>query len=637
MFSRFRLLVLCVVLTACGTKDASSTAPSIVVTSIQLSVASQSLRIGATMQATVAIADQNGKPVAGESVSWTTSDGTVASVSSAGLITGVGVGSATITAISAGKSGSVTVQVTAVPIARIVVSPSTLTVQPWQTGTLSAVAYDSAGNQLSGRSFSWISSDTIHASVSSLGVVTGNLVGTFTITASSAGQSGTSSVKIAPSTAVMVGPNIPLDANVAASETMVAINPLNPLNIVASANWNHFFSFNGGRTWSRGADVTGDGQPQGDPNVAFDRHGTVYRQGLDVYHAGQLNSPQAPRGVTVQSSVDGGRTLLAPVYAYKPPPYTGSPDQGILTIDTVQSSPYVGNLYVTAADYQSAGYLPSYPAVGFPMIALISRDGGKTWDSPIDISDSPLYDQESSEYVTTGEKGQVYAAWQKGGGSQMHVIFTRSLDGGRTWAPNIVVRTLPLPLNINTYSTDIRGNITIDVDRSNGPNRGTIYLSSVDLNGASGGAADAWMVKSTDGGNTWSSSVLLSDAPRGPNKYDFQPRISVAPNGRVDAAWYGITGWSGTGIPSYDVYYSYSANGGVSFSPSVRVTSASSVKNLTVFGEYMGLASDSTRALVTWTDLRTGTYLANFAIIWNTAMPSGQSLRRTNAPAIKQP
>jgi hypothetical protein len=75
----------------------------------------------------------------------------------------------------------------------------------------------------------------------------------------------------------------------------------------------------------------------------------------------------------------------------------------------------------------------------------------------------------------------------------------------------------------------------------------------------------------------------------------------------------------------------------VSFSPSVRVTSAPSLKFLTVFGEYMGLASDSTRALVTWTDLRTGTYLANFAVIWNIAMPISQSVRPSIAPRIKKP
>jgi hypothetical protein len=213
------------------------------------------------------------------------------------------------------------------------------------------------------------------------------------------------------------------------------------------------------------------------------------------------------------------------------------------------------------------------------------------------------------------------------------------LDGGRTWSANAVIHTLPA--NQSAYTTDIRGNITIDVDRSNGPNRGTIYLSSIDHNGPTGGAADAWMMKSSDGGNTWSSPVLLSDAPRGPNKYDFQPRISVAPNGRVDAAWYGITGWDGTGNPTYDVFYAYSTNGGQTFSPSVRVTTTPSVKVPSgPFGEYIGLTSDSTRVMVAWSDLRLGVPNAPeelFAVIWNTAMSSSQSVRRAEAPAIKQP
>lgn len=629
MLSRFRPLVWCVVLAACSSKDSSSTAPATVVTSVQLSVASQSFRVGATMQATVTIADQNGKPISGESVSWSSSDATVATVNSTGLISAVGIGSATITAVSAGKSGSITVQVTAVPIARIVVSPTTLTVQPWQTGSLSAVAYDSAGNQLSGRSISWISSDTVRAPVNSQGVVTGNLVGTFTITASSEGHAGTATVKIAPATPVVVGPNINMDPTLSVSqESSVAINPLNPLNIVASTNWAHFYSFDGGRSWTR-TNVASSGMANGDPFVAFNRQGTFFRQGLGAPASG------GPRGVVVHISSDGGRTLSQGIYAYQPQQGYGAPDQGILAVDTVLKSQYVGNLYVTAADYQSAGFQPAYPSIGFPMIVMTSRDGGQTWATPIDISDSPLFDQEYSEYVTTGENGQVYAAWLKS--PHPTVFFARSANGGLTWSTNVVVRSLPGLQNNspNTYTTDIRGNITIDVDRSDGPNRGTIYLSSIDINGPSGGAADAYVVKSSDGGNSWSSPVLLSDAPRGPNKYDFQPRISVAPNGRVDAAWYGITGWDGTGNPTYDVYYSYSTNGGQTFSPSVKVTSAPSLKFLSVFGEYMGLTSDSTRALVSWSDMRLGAPNAPeefFAVIWNTAMPISQSIRTTKAP-----
>ena len=632
MFSRSRTLLLCAILSACSSKDGSSTAPSVVVTTVQLSISSQTLHVGGTIQATVSIADQNGKAITGASVSWSSSDGTVATVNNTGLITAVGVGSATITAISGGKSGAVTVQVTAVPIARIVISPATLTVQPWQSGSLSAVAYDSAGNQLAGSPFVWLSSDTIRAPVSKLGVVTGNLLGAFTVTASSGGTSASVAVNVAPTTAVMVGPNINMDPTLSVSqESSVAINPLNPLNIVASTNWAHFYSFDGGRSWKR-TDVASHSQAVGDPNVTFDNRGTVFRQGRGSV------SDAGPNLLAVHPSYDGGRTLNQAVLAYLPLQQAGGPDQGILAADTVSKSPYVGSMYAIASDYQAATAVTGYISVGFPLIVVASHDGGTTWSKPVDISDSPINSQEHSSYITTGPNGEVYAAWIATA-PQNQIVFAKSLNGGLTWSRNVVIRANPYQPPF-LLTDDMRGNITIDVDRSNGPHRGTIYVSSIDKNGPSGGAVDAWMVKSTDGGSSWSNPVLLSDGPHGSLSFEFQPRISVAPTGRIDAAWYEIRSWTGSGTPSFDVYYSYSANGGQSFNPSVRVTSAPSIKVPAVFGEYMGLTSDSTRALVSWSDMRLGSPNAPeefFAVIWNTATTSSQSVRHTATPAIKKP
>jgi len=295
-------------------------------------------------------------------------------------------------------------------------------------------------------------------------------------------------------------------------------------------------------------------------------------------------------------------------------------------------------MYAIASDYQAANAVTGYISVGFPLIVVASHDGGKTWSKPVDISDSPINSQEHSSYITTGPNGEVYAAWIATA-PQNQIVFAKSLDGGLTWGRNVVIRANPYQPPF-LLTDDMRGNITIDVDRSSGPHRGTIYVSSIDKNSSSGGAVDAWVVKSTDGGSSWSNPVLLSDGPHGPLSFEFQPRISVAPNGRIDAAWYEIRNWAGSGTPSYDVYYSYSTNGGQSFSPSVRVTTAPSIKVPAVFGEYIGLTSDSTRAIVAWSDMRLGAPNAPeefFAVIWNTAVSSSQSVRRAKAPGLPKP
>jgi uncharacterized protein YjdB len=602
------------------------------VASVLVAPATKSLFVGQTQQLTATTLDSAGGTLANRTIAWGTSDSTKARVSASGLATALGVGNATITATSGGKTGTVTLQVSLVPVARIVVSPTAMTVQPWQTGNLSVIAYDSAGNPLSGRSFTWLSSDTVRAPVSSQGVVTGNLIGTFTISASSEGHSGSATVKIAPATSVMVGPNINMDPTLSVSqESSIAINPTNPLNIVASTNWAHFYSFDGGRSWTR-TNVASHNQAVGDPNVTFDNRGTAFRQGRGSV------SDAGPNILAVHPSYDGGRTLSPAVLAYLPLQQAGGPDQGILAVDTVSKSPYVGTMYAIASDYQVANAVTGYVSIGFPLIVVTSRDGGKTWSTPLDISDSPINAQEHSSYITTGPNGEVYAAWIATA-PQGQIVFAKSLNGGLSWSKNVVVRADPSQPPFLLVD-DMRGNITIDVDRSSGPHRGTIYVSSIDKNGPSGGAVDAWMVKSTDGGSSWSNPVLLSDGPHGPLSFEFQPRICVAPNGRIDAAWYEIRSWTGSGTPSYDVYYSYSTNGGQSFSPSVRVTTAPSNKVPAVFGEYMGLTSDSTRALVSWSDMRLGSPNAPeefFAVIWNTAMSVNQSVRLSKPPAIKKP
>jgi len=65
-----------------------------------------------TQTLTASTLDASGNALTGRSVAWSTTAGTVASVSQAGLVTAVGPGSATITATSEGKSGSATITVT---------------------------------------------------------------------------------------------------------------------------------------------------------------------------------------------------------------------------------------------------------------------------------------------------------------------------------------------------------------------------------------------------------------------------------------------------------------------------------------------------------------------------------------------
>jgi len=187
MLSRFRLLVLCVALSACTGKDA--TAP-MSVASVLVSVPSHTFYVGASVQATVAVTDQSGNAISGQAVSWSTSDPTIATVSQSGLMTGTGAGFATITASVGTHQGTAALTVTLVPVASVLVTPATSALLVGQTQQLTAAAHDSAGNILSNRTITWSTSDSTKARVSSTGLVTAVAAGSVSITATIGTQLG---------------------------------------------------------------------------------------------------------------------------------------------------------------------------------------------------------------------------------------------------------------------------------------------------------------------------------------------------------------------------------------------------------------------------------------------------------------
>src|SRR5207247_1951982 len=83
------------------------------VASVTVTPASATIGTNGTVQLTATLKDANGNNLTGRTVTGTSSNTAVATVSSSGLVTGVAVGSATITATSEGKTGQGTVTVTA--------------------------------------------------------------------------------------------------------------------------------------------------------------------------------------------------------------------------------------------------------------------------------------------------------------------------------------------------------------------------------------------------------------------------------------------------------------------------------------------------------------------------------------------
>jgi uncharacterized protein YjdB len=164
--------------------------------------------VGSAVQLTATPKDANGIPLSGRTVSWTTSNSAVATVSATGLVTGVAVGVATITATSEGQSGTAAVTVSNVGVASLVVTPTAANISVGGTVQLSATPKDAAGTVLTGRTVTWTTSTPAIATVSAAGLVTGIAAGPATITATSEGISASAAISVAnvPVASVVVSP-----------------------------------------------------------------------------------------------------------------------------------------------------------------------------------------------------------------------------------------------------------------------------------------------------------------------------------------------------------------------------------------------------------------------------------------------
>src|SRR2546425_3756045 len=108
------------------------------VASVTVSPGSASVQVVQTVQLSATTTDSTGGVLTGRVVSWSSANPSVATVGGSGLVTGIAVGSATLTATSEGQSGTAAIAVTTVPVASVAVTPTTATIQVGQTQQLAA-------------------------------------------------------------------------------------------------------------------------------------------------------------------------------------------------------------------------------------------------------------------------------------------------------------------------------------------------------------------------------------------------------------------------------------------------------------------------------------------------------------------
>jgi uncharacterized protein YjdB len=166
------------------------------VATITATPASAALHPRWTQAIEVRLADARGAALSGRTVTFASSDESVAMVSAAGLITARGIGAATITATSEGKRVQVPVSVTEAPVHGVSVSAQAAVLSDGMQGYVFAAALDERGNELTNRAVAWTSSDEGVLTVLPSGRVSAIAPGRATVTATVEGKQGSVEIMV---------------------------------------------------------------------------------------------------------------------------------------------------------------------------------------------------------------------------------------------------------------------------------------------------------------------------------------------------------------------------------------------------------------------------------------------------------
>jgi hypothetical protein len=196
-----------------------------------------------------------------------------------------------------------------------------------------------------------------------------------------------------------------------------------------------------------------------------------------------------------------------------------------------------------------------------------STDGGVTWSSPINIPNSARWGT-----LDVASNHNLFIGAGNGGSGFWCIRSTNAnLPGVATFDQVTSVNMGGSLVGGNINPAGLTGQIFLWVDRSGGPTNNNIYmLASVRPPSYSNGT-DVMFARSTNGGASFSPPVRINDDPT-TNKWHWFGTFSVAPNGRLDAVWYDTRNDPGSIFSQ--LFYSYSTDGGITWSPNVAVSAA---------------------------------------------------------------
>jgi hypothetical protein len=473
------------------------------------------------------------------------------------------------------------------------------------------------------------------------------------------------------------------------TEPQMLVDPQNPnILVIAEVEFNSstcqvYVSRDRGRTWAKSAS---NALPPGykacvRPNFGaffaakFGIDGTLYLAGT----AGLNASSTGPNDPFVARSSDLGKTWEYSIVKK-------SEERDFAKADGTSVRDFERFGYVRMAVHptdpkrvyvgfrRQGAFLPTSQASERTMVA-VSTDGGATFGPLTDVLEStfPLTDVKGSDQpgIAVAKDGTIYTftkerppAATTAGPTQASLPIppdpanacrpASSTPGAPDWVPSPVPATAP---TVGQPGAGSRMFMSVSADDGKTWKASTIETSGV-LCGpcltTPEAAIDAktgdlyvvfeqsdtpapnprddrniFFMRSTDKGKTWSKRVQLNDdidPRRKPNYDQMAPGISIAPNGRVDVAWWdfrtdAIYNPGGNGNTTrrdetcFDIFYTSSGDHGLTWAKNSRISDRTMNQNegFAMNLAYdlrgpVGVASTDDQAFVSWSDSRNGTF-----------------------------
>jgi PKD repeat protein len=439
-------------------------------------------------------------------------------------------------------------------------------------------------------------------------------------------------------------PDVPVTnlTNVTESENSVFVDPNNNqylLNSNNSTSWsggsvgslygaNYFQSANGGTTWGGSYQGAG-GANSGDPTTAIGINGREY-----------VNYISGAGGQGIAYSDNGSSWLTATIA-----PNPGSlADKNHMWIDNSSVSSHEGNLYTAWTDFGGTD--------DAEIKISRSTNDGVNWSTPVNISSAVNAGSHNQGVnIQTGPNGEVYVCWaiyDSWPSDETAIGFAKSTNGGVSY--NTATRIISSIKGIRTTETSKSHRVNsfpvMAVDISGGSNNGNLYIvwSNVGVPGTNTGTnISVYMIRSTNGGTSWSTPVRVN---QGPSSYGYEayfPWITCDPEtGSLAVVYYDDRGITTHPTTSCETWVAYSTNAGanwsdfrvsdVSFTPSPIPGLASSY-----MGDYLGITSRGNYFYPCWTDTRGGlfmTYVSAFTLGLNASFTASETTICTGSSVV---